>query len=369
MLSVLLLRGQGPPVLEDAWRSPAVDRARGADARPTIVSPRRRWPSRHSGAVRGARRTRLSVPRRSRDVGGRRRGPDRRHVRTRAPHIDDTAGRRGFLPWLLRIARNASIDAHAPARTGRPRAGPGRLGDGALSDTGAGGDQFRGAARDPRRVARLPDAQRDALALRSLPASRVARSRSSSARAKPPARSSSRALAALREARAMTHDIDPVRFEALVGTPSRRRPDPRARHRRAGSGRDPAERNGGPPATEGASVARWRWRSDCWSCRDGDGRRGRTNIIRWSGAPCRTSSAPRRRSTPRSPRRCGPPRSTRLHFPELQVPEDGSVYGSYSGQSMVEYNAICGWYRDWTVAFAAGDADGSRRHRRCSSGS
>jgi hypothetical protein len=42
-------------------------------------------------------------------------------------------------------------------------------------------------------------------------------------------------------------------------------------------------------------------------------------------------------------------------FPALSVPEDSSVWGSYSGQSMVEFNAICAWYGDWTVAFANGE--------------
>jgi hypothetical protein len=43
-------------------------------------------------------------------------------------------------------------------------------------------------------------------------------------------------------------------------------------------------------------------------------------------------------------------------FPPLHAPEDGSVWGSFSGQSMVEFSAVCGWYGDWTAAFAAGDA-------------
>jgi hypothetical protein len=42
-------------------------------------------------------------------------------------------------------------------------------------------------------------------------------------------------------------------------------------------------------------------------------------------------------------------------FPPLSVSEGSGVYGSYSGQSMVEFNAACGWYGDWTTAFAQGD--------------
>lgn len=42
-------------------------------------------------------------------------------------------------------------------------------------------------------------------------------------------------------------------------------------------------------------------------------------------------------------------------FPPLRVPENGSVWGSYGGQSMVAFNAICAWYGDWTTAFGEGD--------------
>ena len=42
-------------------------------------------------------------------------------------------------------------------------------------------------------------------------------------------------------------------------------------------------------------------------------------------------------------------------FPALSVPEGSGVWGSYGGQSMVEFNAICAWYGDWTTAFAQGD--------------
>lgn len=42
-------------------------------------------------------------------------------------------------------------------------------------------------------------------------------------------------------------------------------------------------------------------------------------------------------------------------FPPLSVSDDGGVWGSYSGQSMVEFNAICAWYGDWTSALAEGD--------------
>ena len=50
-------------------------------------------------------------------------------------------------------------------------------------------------------------------------------------------------------------------------------------------------------------------------------------------------------------------------FPSLSVPEDGSVWGSYSGQSMVEFNAICAWYGDWLKALANGDAARQRGDR------
>jgi hypothetical protein len=42
-------------------------------------------------------------------------------------------------------------------------------------------------------------------------------------------------------------------------------------------------------------------------------------------------------------------------FPPLSVPEGSGVWGSYGGQSMVEFNATCAWYGDWTTAFAQGD--------------
>ena len=42
-------------------------------------------------------------------------------------------------------------------------------------------------------------------------------------------------------------------------------------------------------------------------------------------------------------------------FPPLSVPEGSGVWGSYGGQEMVEFNAICAWYGDWTTAFAQGD--------------
>ena len=42
-------------------------------------------------------------------------------------------------------------------------------------------------------------------------------------------------------------------------------------------------------------------------------------------------------------------------FPPLSVPQSSDTWGSYAGQEMVEYNAICAWYGDWTTAFAQGD--------------
>ncbi len=50
-------------------------------------------------------------------------------------------------------------------------------------------------------------------------------------------------------------------------------------------------------------------------------------------------------------------------FPSLSVPEDGSVWGSSSGQSMVEFNAICAWYGDWLMALANGDTARQRGDR------
>lgn len=50
-------------------------------------------------------------------------------------------------------------------------------------------------------------------------------------------------------------------------------------------------------------------------------------------------------------------------FPALSVPEDDSVWGSHGGQSMVEFNAICAWYGDWTSAFRVGDNDRLARDR------
>jgi hypothetical protein len=50
-------------------------------------------------------------------------------------------------------------------------------------------------------------------------------------------------------------------------------------------------------------------------------------------------------------------------FPPLSVGDDGGVYGSYSGQSMVEFNAICAWYGDWTVAYSQGDQPRLARDR------
>ena len=50
-------------------------------------------------------------------------------------------------------------------------------------------------------------------------------------------------------------------------------------------------------------------------------------------------------------------------FPPLSVPEDGSVWGSYSGQSMVEFNAICAWYGDWLMALKNADDGRMSRHR------
>ncbi len=50
-------------------------------------------------------------------------------------------------------------------------------------------------------------------------------------------------------------------------------------------------------------------------------------------------------------------------FPDLSVPDDGSVWGSYGGQSMVEFSAMCGWYRDWTVALAGSDRSRMNRDR------
>ena len=50
-------------------------------------------------------------------------------------------------------------------------------------------------------------------------------------------------------------------------------------------------------------------------------------------------------------------------FPPLSVPDDHSVWGSYGGQGMVEFNAICAWYGDWTSAFRVGDKDRLARDR------
>jgi hypothetical protein len=50
-------------------------------------------------------------------------------------------------------------------------------------------------------------------------------------------------------------------------------------------------------------------------------------------------------------------------FPSLRVPEDDSVWGSYSGQSMVEFNAICAWYGDWLMALKNGDSRRLSRDR------
>ena len=43
-------------------------------------------------------------------------------------------------------------------------------------------------------------------------------------------------------------------------------------------------------------------------------------------------------------------------YPTFHVPDNGGVWGSYGGQSMVEFSAACGWYEDWTIAFETGDA-------------
>jgi RNA polymerase sigma-70 factor (ECF subfamily) len=77
-------------------------------------------------------------------------------------------GGTGFLPWLLRIARNASIDAH---RRRRGRAVVGLDGAAArVADTHPTPEQSAITAEERREilglVARLPDVQRDALALR-----------------------------------------------------------------------------------------------------------------------------------------------------------------------------------------------------------
>lgn len=50
-------------------------------------------------------------------------------------------------------------------------------------------------------------------------------------------------------------------------------------------------------------------------------------------------------------------------FPPLSVSDQDGIYGSYSGQSMVEYNAICAWYGDWTSALADGDQGRLTRDR------
>ena len=50
-------------------------------------------------------------------------------------------------------------------------------------------------------------------------------------------------------------------------------------------------------------------------------------------------------------------------FPSIGVPDDGSVWGSYSGQSMVEFNAICAWYGDWLTARQSGDGARLSRDR------
>lgn len=49
-------------------------------------------------------------------------------------------------------------------------------------------------------------------------------------------------------------------------------------------------------------------------------------------------------------------------FPPLSV-EGSGVWGSYNGQSMVEFNAICAWYGDWTTAFTQGDQSRLARDR------
>ena len=82
-------------------------------------------------------------------------------------HIDRyRPGGAGFAPWLLRIARNASIDAGR-----RRRDGPLDLADAAsLADPGRSPEGAAIAAEQYRwihsLVARLPEIQRDALALR-----------------------------------------------------------------------------------------------------------------------------------------------------------------------------------------------------------
>ena len=55
-----------------------------------------------------------------------------------------------------------------------------------------------------------------------------------------------------------------------------------------------------------------------------------------------------------------PPGAT---FPPMSVPDDGSVWGSHFGQQMVEWNAMCAWYGDWTSAFAQGDRERLARDR------
>jgi hypothetical protein len=50
-------------------------------------------------------------------------------------------------------------------------------------------------------------------------------------------------------------------------------------------------------------------------------------------------------------------------FPPLAVAEGSGVWGSYTGQGMVEFNAMCAWYADWTHAFATGDAARLARDR------
>ena len=55
-----------------------------------------------------------------------------------------------------------------------------------------------------------------------------------------------------------------------------------------------------------------------------------------------------------------PPGAT---FPALSVPDNGSVWGSYAGQQMVEWNAMCAWYGDWAIAVAAGNRDRLTRDR------